>query len=86
MSRNVRVITGSITMAYGEDHALGVFIDIDDRRAETEENDEGNVYSFDRAFGVTVNLIKLRAEFRNDDKKIIELCDIYIKKLKDDNM
>ena len=69
MSRNVRSITDTTTVAFGEDHALGGFYDIMDSRYADSGNDqqgEGYVVEWCEVFGFTTNLIGITTEGLKD--------------------
>lgn len=81
MSRKSSDLNEHITVHGGDDHAVGSFFEITDKRSIDEPGDsgEGYVFQWDEAFGIGINKIKTTIE---DIKKhgptyIIEMCDKY---------
>jgi len=69
MSRNTRQINSYVGIAYGEDHAVGKFIQVFDKRTKSKI-EEGCVFDFDELFGFAncTNFIELT---KTDIDKII---------------
>jgi hypothetical protein len=59
MGRTESQINKYVSIAYGNDHAVGLFLQVFDSRAETEDNDEGCVFDEDAMFD---NLTAERAQ------------------------
>ena len=82
MSRKVHNINQNISVAYGNDHALGKFIDIMDRRyavSGKDEQGEGYLVEWCEAFKFSQNQIDITVEGLTDEATVIELCDKFIK-------
>jgi len=90
MSRQWERVTDDITIYFGTDHALGLWLDITDKRyavSEQDEQGEGYVYEYSQKFGVSTNLVELTMEeidFHNR-ATVIEKCNLFINKLHQEN-
>lgn len=86
MSRIWIDLTENITIYTGNDHAIGEFLDITDKRfagTETDEQGEGYVLEHSQAFGLTTNKIgAIESDLMPLNKEIIiSKCDEFINKL-----
>jgi len=79
MSRKHKTINDTITVHFGDDHAIGKFYDIVDSRAEKLTADgEGYLVEYCELFGFMTNLIGITEEQLKDKATIISLCNNYI--------
>jgi hypothetical protein len=82
MSRKIHNVNENITVAYGNDHMLGQFIDIMDRRyAESGKDEQGEGYLVEwcTVFEFNQNQIGITVEGLKDEATVIELCDKFVK-------
>ena len=83
MSRNHVDYSPDVHVIWGNDHALGEFIQIYDNRFAGTEGDpqgEGYVFEWDRLFGVTLNLIGLPKEKMENAIILSDLKDLVLGK------
>lgn len=85
MSRNTLSTQSKfVDITTGKDHAIGKFIQIQDRRYSQSDKDdqgEGYVLDWDEMFGFTINLINATLEDLKDTNKLVSLCDEFAKTL-----
>lgn len=79
MSRNVQQLTSNITIAYGNDHAIGSFLTVYDDRL-VNKYDEGIVVDYSELFDYEVNEIGLKPEDFGDYNIIIKKADLFYNK------
>lgn len=90
MSRIWLKLTEDITVFYGEDHALGDWLDIQDSRVEAVDNDEmneGYVYENSQMFPNSTNVIdiphyKYLSEVLENKELVIQKCNEYYERIK----
>lgn len=81
MSRKTINLNENITVAFGNDHMLGQFIDIMDRRyahSGKDEQGEGYLVEWCTAFEFSQNQIGITVEDLKDAPKVIELCNKFV--------
>ena len=83
MGRRIEEITENITIAYGNDHELGTFVDVMDRRyAESgfDEQGEGYIIEWCKAFQFSTNLVGITFEDLIDEDKLTKIVNNYYDK------
>jgi hypothetical protein len=84
MSRIHTDLSGNVTKTIGEDHAVGRFVQLTDKRyAGTPEDiqGEGFVLDWDELFGFNVNLINAEVKDLSNNTKLLVLCDDFAHQL-----
>jgi len=86
MSRHRKIVTPSITIWYGEDHAIGKWLDITDERfamSGKDEQGEGYVFEWSEKFPKGTNLINYQLpkgfKLTDDGEDSQFMADIIIK-------
>lgn len=82
MSRRTHNVNENITVAYGNDHMLGQFIDIMDNRYASsgkDEQGEGYLVEWCSASEFSQNQIGITLEGLKDEATVIELCNKFVK-------
>ena len=98
MSRILEQVNDNIVVIHGNDHAIGSFLDVTDKRyafSGKDEQGEGYVFQWSRMFNTKkkgmnnlINLDKDKLDQLPKEKGInyiIECCDAFIKTLTDGN-
>lgn len=84
MSRNTERLTSTITCYYGDDHAIGSFIDIVDSRYEDHPDDdtgEGFLMEWCQMFGFMTNKIGVSVDDLKDTNVLIQKVEAFIETL-----
>lgn len=80
MSREIININKNISIAYGNDHAIGKFLDIRDKRyaqSNKDEQGEGYLVEWCEMFKFAPNLIGITIDEFDNKERIIELCNKF---------
>ena len=86
MSRNTKIINDDITIYFGNDHAIGLFLDVSDNRyakSGKDEEGEGYVFEYSEMFKTSINKIKATIEEVKNEKVLIKKCNEFIRSLKE---
>ena len=81
MSRKTKALTSTISIHFGTDHALGLFLDISDTRS-AKDGGEGYVWEHSDMFPADNSKIVIDVDEEITEESIIKACDEYINKLK----
>jgi len=81
MSRNLVDLNENIYIVKGNDHAVGKFVQICDKRAE-KKLPEDVLLDYDEFLGFSVNFLSVKKEeiweVAMNEEKVIELCNNFI--------
>ena len=79
MSRITKNLSEHVSIAFGDDHALGSFFQVfDERYPDFNEEESDVIFDYSEKFGICENILNMTVNVKGtiDFEKIVQMCDL----------